>query len=237
MFVSIGVSLSGCGEEPVSRAKCLRAGQGVVAQEEFLNKTRARARTWLPTGDSHLLGGIVFVSGVDGGFQEPADGIYEDLARYFADQGVGSVFVEYRRPGDLEPSVDDAEAALQFLATRGAMQFALVGWSFGGAVIANMAARSTEVMTVIGFAAQARYTQAIQDFKGRSILLIHDVNDENVPFEAMGQILDEVPPQVRSRTISTVGSNHFLDEKKQQLLPEVRSWLATEFSWTNCPIF
>ncbi len=193
----------------------------------------ARARSWFPR-EGRIHSGIVFVSGVDGGFVEPADGIYQSLGEIFADRGVGSVFVEYTDPGVLEPSVANALAASRFLIDRGARSMALAGWSFGGAVISNTAPLLDEATTLVSFAAQAKDTESIRGFRGGSMLLIHDVSDDNVPFEAMGQIVAELPSTVRVREIALEGSDHYLTGKKDALLPEVQAWLLSDLSPPGC---
>ena len=192
----------------------------------------AQAKFWFPSAApsaapaSNL--GLIFVTGVDGGFIEPADGIFSMLATQFNHQGVSAVFVQYRRPGELDPSLEDAQAAAFFLKAQGVSRIAILGWSFGGAVITRAAAMIPEIVTVVGFAPQSRDTVPIQDTQ--SILLIHSEDDENVPISASEEILAETPTGSRREFFRVAGLNHHLDGALPSLAPVVTRWLAHELS-------
>jgi predicted esterase len=172
------------------------------------------------------------VTGIDGGFLEPGDDLYEALGQWFADHGTGAIFVEYRRPGELRASTCDALAGAQFLRERGASRFALVGWSFGGAVISHTAAElGPAAQTLVGLAAQSRDTEVLERFAGRSVYLVHDPADENVPFTAMEQIAAEVPPGVQVVARRVEGSNHALDGLGGLLRSEIPRWVLEDL----CP--
>ncbi len=184
---------------------------------------------WASQGGSPHAG-IVFVSGVDGGFVEPVDGIYQKIATELSRRGVASVFVQYRRPGEIDASLEDALQAAQHLRNLGVKKMALVGWSFGGAVITNAAVRIPETVTVIGFAPQAELTEPVRQFSKQSILLIHSHDDENVPFVSSEQILDEAPESTRKRLVELDGFDHLLTGAGETVEPIVMKWLLDEFS-------
>jgi len=175
--------------------------------------------------------GILFVTGVDGGDYEPVDGIYSRMGRRFAPRGMTSIFVQYRQPGVLEESVQDALAGIRFLKERGVKRIALVGWSFGGAVIVHSAARTPEVVTVVGLAPQSIDTEPVAQFDRQSILLIHSTDDENVPFSASEQILAEVPAGVRAELFPLSGHLHALDTAVQEIDSVVEGWLTRELQY------
>jgi hypothetical protein len=187
----------------------------------------ADARFWESADASER--GVIFVSGVDGGFIEPVDGIYARIAGRLLSQGNSSIFVKYRFPGDLETSVEDAIGAVDYLRGRGVRRVALVGWSFGGAVIIQTAVRVPEVVTVIGFAPQARFTEPVSEFASQSLLLVHSYDDENVPFESSQMILEEAPDGVRKKLHAVSGADHRLDGTGAEIEPIVLEWLDTEF--------
>ena len=190
----------------------------------------AKAHYWKPQADlNSSRAGVVFVSGVDGGFIEPADEIYTRISQRLASLGVPSIFVRYREPGVLEPSVDDALAAAGHLRQLGVTRMALAGWSFGGAVITQSAVRIPEAVTIVGFAPQAKDTEAVQNFNAtQSILLFHSYEDENVPFISSEQILDEAPEGIKKQFVKLESSNHILDGEGEKLTPIVLKWLETE---------
>lgn len=186
------------------------------------------ARAW-PGASPARRAGVVFVTGIDGGFVEPADGIYSRLAQELAREGVSSVFVTYRYPGDqnLDAGVEDASAGVRFLLDRGFTRLALVGWSFGGAVIVNTAVGTPEVRSLVAFAPQSRFTEPVSRLQGRSFLVFHSPEDENVPFEAAGEILEAAPADSKKR-LYPVGANHSLDGAGNEIEPVALDWLRTE---------
>lgn len=249
-IVAIIAGGSGCAaeREPAPGAGAMPGGTACAASPRELSPSPARpirlepgdgagpaeARYWPAHGadcDTHNrpVAGIVFVSGVDGGFIEPADGIYSRIADRLAARGIPSVFVQYRAPGELEPSVNDALAAAAHLRAAGARKLAIVGWSFGGAVITHAASRLPEAATIVGFAPQAKDTEAVAAFRAdQSILLFHSDADENVPFISSRQILDEAPPAARTKFFEIEGANHALDGEGERIAPVALGWLEAE---------
>lgn len=227
---------SGGGSSPPLRFEAAATGEAyeVTLQPEPGQTTTARV--WNPAVYPPVAG-IVFVTGVDGGYIEPVDGIYERLASELARDGVASIFVKYRRPGRLDPSVADTLAAASYLRERGTRVMALSGWSFGGAVTTNAAIRIPEVVTVMGFALQSRFTEPAAQFTRQSILIFHSREDENVPFYAAGQILSIVPARLRKELVAFDTGNHHLDGMAPQIDPKAFSWLRQELGLTLRPAF
>ncbi len=191
-----------------------------------------QARLWrTETSQNRLDGqvGILFVSGnVDAPFVEPVDGIYVRLANAYAERGVVSLFINYRSAGDLEPSLADAKAGADYLRKIGIRRMALVGWSFGGAIITTLAPQVPEVVTVVGISAQSRDTEPVANFSRQSLLLLHSQEDDNVPFMAAGQILDEAPSTIHKELHAFETGDHYLTGMANLVDPIVKSWLETE---------
>ena len=79
---------------------------------------------------------VVWVGGAGGGLDGPAWGMYPRLAGRLATQGIASLRLHYRRPNHLEDCVADTLlGALYLVQQRGYQRVALVGHSFGGAVV------------------------------------------------------------------------------------------------------
>jgi|GEM_PF-3374301 len=190
--------------------------------------TSTAAKVW----DTQLTqphAGIVFVTGVDGGFIEPVDGIYQRLADTLEQEGVDSVFVQYRQPGVVDPSVQDALAGVNYLRTHHVDRMAIVGWSFGGATITNTAPQVPEIVTLIGFSPQSKDTEAAALLKPyQSVLLFHSHDDDNVPFGASQEILDETPAENHKMFVPLEGYDHFLTGAQNQVDPVALSWLKKE---------
>ena len=186
------------------------------------------AKLWDPGGMEPPRAAIIFVTGIDGGFIEPVDGLYSRTAVGMLEKKVLSIFVTYRNPGELRDSVEDMTAAARLARSKGVKLMALVGWSFGGAVIINTSTRVPEVTTVIGIAPQSRDTEMVQVFRPNSLLLLHAETDENVPFESSQMILDDTPGRVRKKLIPFPSGDHYLSGMEQQVDPEIMKWLTEE---------
>jgi alpha/beta superfamily hydrolase len=246
-LVALASTLAGCGADPQQLAPPLAdkdanagfrcEGSDPCAPMELTLPIEApdapgdstQSIFWAPHTPTSRTG-IIFVSGVDGGFIEPSDNIYHALAETFAYRGAASVFVKYRQPGELGASVEDTLAGAQQLRKLGISKMAIIGWSFGGAVITNSAVRIPEVQTIVGFSPQSRDTEAVQGFTRQSILLMHSKDDENVPFISSQQILDEAPASIKRQLVELEGFDHILTGARTKLEPIVTDWLGRELS-------
>ena len=191
--------------------------------EEIELSNSATARTWMMPSAQE---GIVFVSGVDGGFIEPVDGIYSRMAEKNLHNCVSSIFVSYRNPGELATSIDDATTAASYLRDHGVSKMAIVGWSFGGAVIAHTATLIPEITTIIGFSPQSLDTEPFSLLNaGQSLLLFHSTSDENVPFSSSQIIMDEAPSFIHKELFPIDGADHHLTGTRAKIDPIVTDWL------------
>jgi pimeloyl-ACP methyl ester carboxylesterase len=114
-----------------------------------------------------------------GGFLGPAHGLYLHLGSELARLGVGTVCVDYRRPGDLDSSLLDVAATADWAMRSGARRFVCVGHSFGGAVAVQAGA------TLRGFCAgvatlstQSAGCEMAGLLEGVPLLLVHGERDE-----------------------------------------------------------
>ena len=131
-------------------------------------------------------GSILCVGGFDGGFEGPANGIYGDLAAHLPPRGVGVLRLDFRvktSPGPIDAGTDDALAGLDWLAEQRAAPVALIGHSYGGAIVIRAAARSGRA---VGAAALATQTAGIEldDLRRlppRALLLVHAAADWRLP--------------------------------------------------------
>jgi len=121
-----------------------------------------------------LLGG-----GGMGGFLGPAHGLYLHLGTELARLGMGTICVDYRRPGDLDLSLLDVAATADWAMQSGGRRFVCVGHSFGGAVAVQAGA------TLRGFCAgvatlstQSAGCEMAGLLEGVPLLLVHGERDE-----------------------------------------------------------
>ncbi len=63
--------------------------------------------------------GVVWISGALGGFDGPSFGIYTVLSFKLATEGINSMRLHYRFPGDFDQCVSDVLLGIQYLRERG----------------------------------------------------------------------------------------------------------------------
>jgi len=83
-----------------------------------------------PIGDIHCeqfgeasSDALIRVFGAGSGFGGPARGVYTRLGEQLADEQIGSLCLDYRRPAYLQPCVADASEAIGYLSRLGANGF------------------------------------------------------------------------------------------------------------------
>jgi dienelactone hydrolase len=168
---------------------------------------------------------VLFVGGVGGGFDSPADDLYPKLATSLLDEGIASLRVCFRKSTDLEESVLDVMAGLQVLEGDGMRSLALVGHSFGGAVVIQAASAFPSVRTVVTLAAQSYGASAVSTLGPRcSILLLHGAEDKILP-PVCSQHLYANAREPKRLTIYE-GATHCLDEVASEVREKVRAWLV-----------
>src|SRR5919202_1773289 len=79
--------------------------------------------------------GVVWVGGAGGGLDGPAWGLYPRLASQLVRDHIASLRLHYRHPNNLMECVLDPLLGAVYLGERGRTRVALVGHSFGGAVV------------------------------------------------------------------------------------------------------
>ncbi len=124
---------------------------------------------------------VVWAWGVTGGFEGPANGLYVRLAERLVSLDIDSLRVDYRRPGDLVECILDVLVSIEFLVSAGYKNICLVGHSFGGAVVISAGAMATEVKSVIALSSQTLGAERPDLLFPRPLLLIHGMNDRNLP--------------------------------------------------------
>ncbi|OFY98055.1 MAG: hypothetical protein A2070_07285 [Bdellovibrionales bacterium GWC1_52_8] len=220
-------------DKPACIASSLRAEQLRSNLDGFDEEVRvplaANDKTTLrikhPSSTSRSENAILFVTGVDGGFIQPADQIYGRIALRMAERGIPSAFVLYRTPGELLPSLADAGAAVNYLKKQGARKISVLGMSFGGAVAIQTAIRVPEVALVVLFSPQGKDTEPVGEMKKQGLLILHSVDDENVPYDSSVDLLARAPRDISKKLVTLQGALHTLDGYSREVDPVVNSWL------------
>ena len=168
----------------------------------------------------------LLAGGVGGGFDTPARGLYPQLGEALLHQGLFTLRLKYRHPADLTESVRDVLAGVDFLVEHGLERVALVGHSFGGAVMIDAGAQSPWVSTVVGLAPQSYGTEAVSELPPRSLLLVHGLADTVLPPSCSRSIHERARGKKALELLP--GAGHMLDEAAERVFPLVRDWLLRE---------
>jgi pimeloyl-ACP methyl ester carboxylesterase len=166
---------------------------------------------------------LVMCGGALGGVLGPAGGLYYDLARTLAGQGVGSVRVDYRRPGDQNACVLDVAVAIDLAQRTGAGRFVVIGHSFGGAVAIGAGAALLELVGgVVCLAGQSAGCAPAADLGGTPLLLLHGENDEIIPVAAVDTIRLIAG---HGEVVRFPGTGHLLHEVAEDLRRRLPPWV------------
>ncbi|MEA2692234.1 MAG: hypothetical protein QOJ16_1621 [Acidobacteriota bacterium] len=177
----------------------------------------------------------VFVGGAGGGWDTPGRGrLFPDLCTDFQAMGIAALRVRYRYPNDLVECSLDLLTGLRFLANDGVEIAALVGHSFGGAVVAQAAANADGVRTVVLLSTQSHGVEGIgQVQRACSTLVVHGTADELLP-PSCSQYAYDLAPEPKRLSLYE-GARHGLDEGGERLRREIRDWIAGELGVKSQP--
>lgn len=171
-----------------------------------------------PTGDAAVL----YVFGAGGGLGGPAGGLYVRLATYLANYTVASLRLNYRHPGRLDDCVLDVLAGIAYLEQRGRQRIALVGHSFGGAVVIRAGVASPAVEGVAALSSQGYGAEGVADLCPRPLLLMHGDHDDVVPDSTSREIYSRAKDP---RQLLIYKCGHGLDDCGDELERDLLEWL------------
>lgn len=192
------------------RPATLHTGRGAVRCRHYPVPGADRAAVW--------------VGGVGGGWDTPANALYPRLCRAFLDQGIASLRVRFRKPGNLAEAVHDVRAGVRFLEDQGIGAVAVTGHSFGGAVVIRAAAWSDAVRAAVTLATQSHGADPVAELGPRcALLLLHGDCDDILPWTCSATVFKRARQPKRLRILE--GAGHVLDEAADIVEQEVRAWL------------
>lgn len=176
----------------------------------------------------------IWVGGVGGDWDTPAQGLYPRLCQELTGEGIASLRVRYRYSTDLVESVLDVLAGLTYLQDNGIESFALIGHSFGGAVVIQAAAQAENVRTVVTLATQSYGADAVSELATRcSLLLLHGTADPVLtPLCSQNVYKLALEPK---HIILYPGATHGLDEVAEEVHQVVRDWLIKQLKLDHPP--
>jgi pimeloyl-ACP methyl ester carboxylesterase len=166
----------------------------------------------------------IWVGGVGGGFDTPANGLYPQLSKRLLDENISSLRIQYRNPTNLAECIYDVQVGIKFLQNEGISNIALIGHSLGGSVVIQAAALSKNVVTVVALASQSYGADIVHDLgKETSILLIHGKDDSVLPASCTNIIFGKAHEPKERVLIS--GNGHCLEESAEDVKEIVYNWI------------
>lgn len=170
--------------------------------------------------------GVIWIGGAGGGWDTPVRNLYPDLCRMLLGDGISSLRVRFRHPANLKESTLDVLAGIEYLSGRDIDTLALVGHSFGGAVVIQAAA-AHPVRTVVTLATQSYGADVVSQFAPEtSILLIHGT-DDRVLSPANSEYVYRLAHEPK-RLILFPGAGHSLDKVADKVHQVVRDWIIAQ---------
>lgn len=166
-------------------------------------------------------GGAVFVGGAMGGFEGPS-GVYGRLANRLRPQASG-LRLHYRRPGEFEECVLDVLAGVSLLRGLGATGgIALVGHSFGGAVVIKAGELAAQVSGVAALSPQLHGTRTVEHL-AKPLLLVHGMRDGILDHAASEDIHARAAEP--KRLVLYAESDHTLKQNVRELEDLLATWI------------
>jgi uncharacterized protein len=165
---------------------------------------------------------VVCLSGAIGGLDGPA-WLYARLGAELPRRGVAVARIDYREPGEFAECVLDAMAALAFLAGTGHRRVALLGHSFGGAVVINAGTLGRQVSAVAAISSQLAGAHVVADLAPRPLLLVHGTADTILSHQSSEAIFERA---AEPKTLNLVaGADHRFSAHGDELFELVAGWL------------
>jgi len=168
-------------------------------------------------------GAAIYVGGALGGFDGPARDLYGRLADRLRPQ-ISGLRLHYRQPGEFQECVLDVLAGVSLLRGFGATGgIALVGHSFGGAVVIKAGELAPAVAGVAALSAQLYGTRTVERL-GKPLLLVHGMRDGVLDHAASEDIhARALEPK---RLVLYAEADHTLDHAAPDLEDLLASWLS-----------
>ncbi len=172
--------------------------------------------------------GVVWVGGAGGGLDGPARGLYPAMCIQLQERGISGLRLHYRFLNDLPECVLDTLLGVAFLEAQGVQRTAIVGHSFGGAVVISAGALSPKVQAVVAMSTQTYGTDLAPQLAPRPLLLVHGSNDRVLPDACSRQVfaMAHEPKQLEIFP----GAGHGLDECREELIDLLLGWIPSYFA-------
>ena len=171
---------------------------------------------------------VVLMAGAMGGFSGPARAMYLELADRAVARDRGAIIVDYRKPGDLDRSLLDVAATVDWSMREGGRRFALVGHSFGGAVAVQAGAMlSNHCAAVVTLSTQSAGCQVANQLGDIPLLLLHGDRDEVLTPDNSAMVR-MMAGYGDFRIIE--GAGHGLESARDELIALLDEWIDDRFA-------
>ncbi|HET6794135.1 MAG TPA: hypothetical protein VFH45_06825 [Acidimicrobiales bacterium] len=165
---------------------------------------------------------VVACGGAMGGLLGPAGGLYHDLGRHLAGQGIATLRVGYRRPNDLDMCTIDLAAAAEMACRRGGGAVIAMGHSFGGAPAVRLGAMYPEVVAgVVTLATQSAGCEPAE-LLACPLLMFHGDADTILP-PAASEMVRFLAGQ--GELVLLAGAGHLLTEAAEEIRTRLYEWV------------
>jgi dienelactone hydrolase len=131
--------------------------------------------------------------------------------------------MNYRQPNEFDECVLDTLATLNVLKGMGHERAALIGHSFGGAVVINAGTLSPLVTTVVAVSSQLAGAQVVGELAPKPLLLIHGTADSILPDECSRMLYERAGQPKMLKLFD--GADHRLSNRGDELFTIVHDWL------------
>lgn len=170
---------------------------------------------------------VICVGGAMGGVDGPADKLYARLHILLSAAKITVLRIEYRKPNEFEECVLDVLAGCSFMKGIGATDLALVGHSFGGAVVIKAGELHDLVRGVASLSPQLYGTRQVENLN-RPLLLVHGMADTILSHEASEDIYRRA--REPKRIVLYAEAGHSLIQAKDQVDDLLSDWLAARLA-------
>jgi len=158
----------------------------------------------------------------------PADALYHHLGATFADRGIGTIRVGYRKPNDLSRCVHDVTATADLAGRRGARRFVVMGHSFGGAVaIQTGAVLGKHCRGVVTLSTQSAGCEVAAELRETPLLLFHGTADEILPPETSAVVQALAG---HGGIVLLPGAGHLLSEAADEIRERLIEWIPARLT-------
>lgn len=165
--------------------------------------------------------------GTTSDWDTPARALYPRLCELLQEEGIASLRIRLRRPGDLGRSIADIRTGIRYLAGQGIVRLALIGHGRGGAAVIRAAIGLRPACTVVALAPDAKDAAPAERLGPRcSLLLLQGTDDRVVPPSAARSLYESA--REPKDFVLYPGAGHALDEAADTVCDTVHDWIMGE---------